>query len=151
MKIRQYAHFDVGSDVFDPSQITAALLIEPTQVLWRGARSTEPMLPRTNLWQYRATGSGCIDDLVRELVDVFEPLADRLRHLTGDGAAWIVIRIMRSFDDPDGVEEDEGGDDLSENFVKVGGQHQLVGFHLDVALMARLVALDCALDFDEYA
>jgi hypothetical protein len=108
------------------------------------------VVPRSNLWKYVATGSGTVDNLVRELVDVFEPLSDRLRQLTADGASWIVIRIVRSFDDPDGVEDDDGGPDLPGNIVRLGGQHQLVGFHLDEQLMARLVALGCALDFDEY-
>jgi hypothetical protein len=34
--------------------------------------------------------------------------------------------------------------------VRLPGQHQLLGFHLDVDLMKRLVALSCSVDFDEY-
>lgn len=151
MKILQYAHFDVGSDIYSPDKITAELLVEPTRVIWRGTRSTEPLIPRTNLWQYRATGSGTVDELVRELLDVFEPLADKLARLTANDDSWIVIGFMRSFDDPDGIDEDEGPSDLPDHLVRLSGQHQLVGFHLDVDLMARLVALRCALDFDEYA
>lgn len=151
MKVRQYAHFDVGSDVFSPEDVTASLLLEPTKVSRRGSRSTEPMVPRTNLWRYKARSVGCVDDLVRELVDLFEPLRSQLTTLTANGASWIGISVMRSFDDPDGTEEDDGrSPDLPDNLVRVEGQHQLLGFHLDTELMARLVALGCSLDFDEY-
>jgi hypothetical protein len=151
MKILQYAHFDVASDIYSPDQITAELLVEPTRVSWRGTRSTEPLIPRTNLWRYRAKGTGTVDELVRELLAVFEPLAEQLARLTANDDSWLGVRFMRSFGDPDGIEEDEGPGDLPDHLVRVSGQHQLVGFHLDVDLMARLVALRCALDFDEYA
>lgn len=150
MRVHQYAHFTIGSDVFNPDQITAALLIEPTKTSWRGSRSTDPMIPRTNLWRYRASGETGVDDLIRELVALFEPLSDRLLALTTDEASWIEIGIMRSFDDPDGVEDDGGTGDLPENLVRLDGQHQLLGFHLDTELMSRLLALGCSLDFDEY-
>ncbi len=150
VKIRQYAHFDISSDVFTPDQITGKLLIEPTTARQKGSRSAEPPIPRTNLWQYRAVGSGCVDDLIRELLDVFEPVQGSIRQLTANDASSIQIRFMRSFNDADGVEEDEGPADLPTNLVRVEGQHQLLGFHLDTQLMARLVALGCALDFDEY-
>jgi hypothetical protein len=151
MRITQYAHFVVASDVFDPDDITGTLLLEPTSVSWRGTRSTDPMIPRTNLWRYRARGEGTLDELVRELVDLFEPLGDQLLTLTAAKSTWISIAIFRSFDDPEGVEEDGGPDDLPPNLVRLEGQHQLVGFHLDPALMRRLVDMNCSIDADEYA
>jgi hypothetical protein len=57
---------------------------------------------------------------------------------------------MRSFDDPDGVEEDSGPPGLPEHLVKLSGQHQLLGLHFGVDLMRRLVALNCLVDVDEY-
>jgi hypothetical protein len=42
MRVLQYAHFDVGSEVFTPDEITAALNLEPTRVTRRGSRSTDP-------------------------------------------------------------------------------------------------------------
>jgi Domain of unknown function (DUF4279) len=151
MRISQYAHFLVGSDVFDPDDITGTLLLEPTSVSWRGTCSSDPMIPRSNLWQYRARGEGTIDELVRELVDVFEPLADKLAALTADHSTWISISVFRSFDGPEGVEEDSGPDDLPPNLIRLEGQHQLVGFHLEPALMRRLVDINCPIDVDEYA
>lgn len=150
MKIYQYADFVVKSDSLSPDDITGALLLEPSSVSWRGARSKEPMMPRTNVWCRRAVGVGCVDDLVRELVELLEPRAAKLGSLTVDGAATATISLMRSFGDDDGVEEDEGDLGLPENLVRLPGQHQLLGFHLDVDLMKRLVALSCSVDFDEY-
>jgi len=150
MKIHQYAHFVVGSEAFDPDQITAVLGIKPSSVSWEGSRSSKPLIPRHNVWRYRAAGTGVLDELVRELLGVFEPVKAGLQELTACDASWIGISFMRSFDDPDGVDEDEGAPDLPDNLVRLSGQHQLLGFHLDTELMARLVALECSLDFDEY-
>jgi Domain of unknown function (DUF4279) len=151
MRIRQYAHFIVESETLSPEQITAILLIEPS-VSRRGSRSTDPHIPRFNIWNYKARGEGRVDDLVTELVDFFEPLADRLQMLANEGLS-IGISVMRSFDDSLGVEEDfsmlTGPSDLPEHLVKLPGQHQLLGLHLDVELMRRLVALNCLLDVDE--
>ena len=150
MKIHQYAHFDVASDVYDPDAITAALLIEPTKVSWKESKSTDPPIPRSHLWQYRAKGDGSVDDLVRELLGVFIPLRTSIAELRTDGACRVEIRFMRSFGDPDGEEEDAGPEDLPSNLVRLPGQHQLLGFHLDTELMSQLVSLGCSLDFDEY-
>ena len=100
VRIRQYAHFDVGSEVITPEQVTGALLLEPTKISRRGSRSTDPMIPRINLWRYRALGQGCVDELIRELVDLFEPRRDQLVTLTTDESSWYGISIMRSLDDP---------------------------------------------------
>jgi Domain of unknown function (DUF4279) len=154
MRIRQYAHFIVESETLSPEQITAILLIEPTSVSRRGSRSTEPHIPRFNIWNYKARGEGRVDDLVTELVDFFEPLADRLQMLLANEGLSIGISVMRSFDDSLGVEEDfsmlTGPSDLPEHLVKLPGQHQLLGLHLNVDLMRRLVALNCLVDVDEY-
>jgi hypothetical protein len=95
-----------------------------------------------------------VDDLVTELVDFFEPLADRLQMLLANEGLSIGISVMRSFDDSLGVEEDfsmlTGPSDLPEHLVKLPGQHQLLGLHLNVDLMRRLVALNCLVDVDEY-
>ncbi len=150
MKIRQYAHFFVQSDILSPEQITAVLLIEPTSVSRRGSRSTEPPIPKYNIWQYKAHGEGRVDDLVTELVELLEPMADRLRTLMANDRSSIGISVMRSFAGLHGVEEDSGPPGLPEHLVKMAGQHQLLGLHLGVDLMRRLVALNCLVDVDEY-
>ena len=96
-------------------------------------------------------GDGVIDSLVSELVEIFEPVAEKLHVLCEDDSTDALISIFRSFDSEDGVEEDESsGLDLPPNFVRLSGQHQLLGFHFDLALMKRLIALKCEVSFDEY-
>jgi len=54
---------------------------------------------------------------------------------------------VRYFNDPDGEEENLASDGP---FAKLPGQHQRLGFHIDLELMERLQSLQCELDFDEY-
>ena len=85
--------------------------------------------------------------MVGELLDRVEPLAEPLGALAGGGAVVFGFQIVRSFDDPDGVEDDaawEGG------LRRLSGQHQLLGFHFEVEVLQRLVALGASIDFDEY-
>ena len=149
MKIYQYADFLVKSVSVSADDVTAALGVKPTRVWVRGERSVEPVRPQTHGWSLRATGGGVVDELVLELLDRIEPAAGKFAQLTSGGEATATISFMRSFGDDDGVEED-AGPELPGNLVRMSGQHQLLGFHLDVDLMRRLVALDCSLDFDEY-
>jgi Domain of unknown function (DUF4279) len=150
MKIHQYAHLDIGSDVYDPDQITLRLGPEPTSVSWRGCRSNEPMIPKSNVWRFRASAIDRIDDLLTELIGALESVSGRLASLTAGDASWVGVSIMRSFDDRQGVEEELTPAGAPIGLVKLPGQHQLLGFHLDVALLARFVSLGCSLDFDEY-
>jgi Domain of unknown function (DUF4279) len=150
VKIDQYAYLAVGSEIFDPDQITATLGKLPTSVSWRGARSLDPMIPVANMWRFQASERGRIDDQVAELVGLLESMSDQVLSLAADGASWVAISVVRRFNDPSGVEEELSPDDAPAGLVKLPGQHQLLGFHLDVALMARLVALGCSLDVDEY-
>lgn len=149
MKIYQHADFLVRSESTSAKDVTAALGIQPTEVWVRGERSVEPVRPQTHGWSLRATGEGVIDELVLELLERIEPVAGKLAELTSGGEATATISFMRSFGDDEGIEDDEGLE-LPGNLVRLPRQHQLLGFHLDVDLMRRLVALDCPLDFDEY-
>jgi Domain of unknown function (DUF4279) len=149
MRISQYAYFAVYSNAFSPDQITTRLGLHPTGVSWRGSRSTDPMIPTTNIWRYKAQGTGRIDDLILELVDHFEPVAAELRSLTDGGECSTGINVVRKLDDPNGL-EDDAGHDIGGGLVKLPGQHQLLGFHLAIELMHRVVALGCSIDFDEY-
>jgi Domain of unknown function (DUF4279) len=150
MKINQYAHIVVGSDAFDPDQITVLLGLGPTSVRWRGSSSIHPMIPVTNLWKLRASGSGRVDDLIVELVETLESVREALTELMQNEQAWVSISVLRDFRDSEGVDEDLHPADVPAELVKLPGQHQLLGFHLDVALMSRLVALGCLVDADEY-
>lgn len=147
VRIRQHASFRVGSGELNPDEITALLLIEPDRVGWRGSRSKEPCIPATNLWSVQSRLKGRVDEMVRDLVDRFEPLRTPLDQLRAAKDSWIVISVGRHFDVDDGDAEHL---DVNDDFEKVPGQHQLLGFHLDVDLLVRLTRMGCAVDFDEY-
>jgi Domain of unknown function (DUF4279) len=151
VKIQQHAEAIVGSDVFTPDQITAALAVSPTSVSWKGTRSTQPMIPITNMWRFRAAGTGRVDDLILGLVGMLESVRAPLVKLTDNDASWVAISVMRRFGDATiGVEEDLSPSGVPDGLIKLRGQHQLLGCHLDISLMARLTSLGCSVDFDEY-
>ena len=137
----------MGSGELSPDEITALLLVEPDRVGWRGSRSKEPCIPAANLWSVQSRMKGCVDEMIRDLVDRFEPLRFALDQILAANDSWIVISIGRHFDPDDGEAEDL---DVNDDFEKVPGQHQLLGFHLDVDLLARLTKMGCPVDFDEY-
>lgn len=146
MTLLQYASFNVFSDVFDPDQITEVLALVPSRVSWRASRqSTEPVIPRSHIWSFRATGTGQADEQISQLLERFEPLAQQLEVLTVDGASTLSMSLVRYFDTADESEEILRRDDGS-RFDGVS----IEGFHLDVLLLRRLVGLGCALDIDEY-
>ena len=144
MTLLQYAAFTIYSDV-GPDRISEALGVEPDQVSWRGSRSTDPVLPVTNIWSVEAHGTTQADELVAELLDRLEPLTDRLAVLAADGARRLGISLVRYFDTPSGTAEalsrDTGG-----RFTGASPE----GFHLDLPLLTRMIAFGCDLDVDEY-
>ena len=85
--------------------------------------------------------------MIAELLGRVEPLAEHLRALASGGEVTYGIQVVRSLDDPDGVEEDLDDDG---ELRRLSGQHQLLGFHFDVEVLGRLAALGCSVDFDEY-
>ena len=145
MTLLQYAAFTIYSDVVAPDRISEALGVEPDQVSWRGSRSTDPILPVTNIWSVEAHGTAHADELVAELLDRLEPLTDRLAVLAADGACSLGISLVRYFDTPGGSAEALSRD-TDGRFTGASPE----GFHLDLALLARMIALGCDLDVDEY-
>ena len=109
----QYASFDIFSDVFTPDQMSEVLGLGPSRVSWRGARqSNGPVIPRSNIWSFRATGTGQPDEQISQLLDRFEPLSQRLEVLTAGEASSLSISLVRYFDVADESEivlrRDEG-------------------------------------------
>lgn len=146
MTLLQYASFNVFSDVFTPDQITEVLGVEPSRVSWRGSRqSTERVIPKTNIWSFRATGTGQAHEQISQLLDRFEPMSKQLEALTAEDASTLSMSLVRYFGTADEsnamLRRDEG-----RRFDGVS----IEGFHLDVSLLQRLTCLGCALDVHEY-
>ena len=89
-------------------------------------------------------------DVEHQIADVMRrviPCRDSIRGLveTGEGKAW--LQIVRNFDAAGGEEEEiteTGG------LVKLGGQHQLLGWHMDIAIVRFLADIGADIDCDEY-
>jgi hypothetical protein len=59
-----------------------------------------------------------------------------------------VLQIVRNFDDPDGADEEQTPP--GHGYQKLAGQHQLLGWHLDRAVLDFLHETGAELDVDEY-
>ena len=103
----------------------------------------------------------CVDDQFLEVMSRVEPAADRIRALVeelrsrGDDASTRMSVVRKFSDDDDDEEEgesDDGGVDMVEGreFVRLGGQHQLLGWQLDRRALDFLQRVGADLDVDEY-
>ena len=152
LKIRQKVYFAASSRERHPDQMSGIIGLEPDRTIWRGSRSREPPRPVTNRWIIDSHGDGTVDERIEELLGAIEPVESGLRRLKAESDAVIDIQVVRYFDDPDGTEDDHRVVELPGMTVeRLEGQHQLLSFHLDSALLQRLAALSCSVDFDEYA
>ena len=73
--------------------------------------------------------------------------------LAGDGDVVARLSVVRYLDDEDGQPERIDTVEMEDGtkLVKLGGQHQLLGWYLDAADLELLVSLNCSLDVDEYS
>ena len=154
MRVKQYVTFSVFSKILSPEHITEVLGLDPSRAGRRGSRQESPPIPVFNVWTVRSQPNRGVGAMLTEIVDLIEPLADRLAALraldpkdaSGEGLGY-GITVVRYFNARDGVEEEivAQGD-----LVKMPGQHQLLSFSMEPELMLRLSALGCDVDFDEY-
>lgn len=147
MKIRQRVYLSVSSDALTPAQVSAALGMPFDREMWRGLKSADPPRPATNRWFLDAPAGDAVDDRIEALFDRMAPIVGPLQRLSSEGQVEVVLQVIRSFNDEDGEEEEIVKTD---EYEKLSGQHQYLGFPLSVELMNRLAELDCAIDVDEY-
>jgi len=119
--------FVLESPDLDPAAVTAALGIHPTKA-WQRGESRLPSRPELTytfgLWEYRllCPPTTPFEEQLCAVLDVFEPLTDRLTPLIAQYTAG--ISVWSKF-----------------------GMYQ-VGFHVDEWTMQRLAALHLSLDID---
>jgi hypothetical protein len=148
MKIAQYVYFGIRSDTLITEEIALYVGLAPDSSRVRGSRSTDPSRPAHHVWAVECRGQGM--DVEHQIADVMRrviPCRDSIRGLveTGEGKAW--LQIVRNFDAAGGEEEEiteTGG------LVKLGGQHQLLGWHMDIAIVRFLADIGADIDCDEY-
>lgn len=149
MKIAQYVYFGIRSDTLITEEITQRVGLAPDSSRVRGgSRSADPPRPVHHVWAVECKGQGM--DVAQQTADVMRrviPCRDNIRKLvaTGEAKAW--FQIVRTFNAADGEEEEitEAGD-----LVKLGGQHQLLGWHMDGEIVQFLADVGAAIDCDEY-
>jgi hypothetical protein len=147
VKIVQKVKFVGESATMNPDQITDRLGMTFDDAHWPSDRQTDPPRRLNNSWVMLEVSDRTVDEGIDELLSRIAPVVDRLQELRRAGQAAPHLSVVRKFDDEEGFEEDLS--DLG-GFRRLGGQHQLLSFHLDLALMQRLLDLGCELDVDEY-
>jgi Domain of unknown function (DUF4279) len=154
VKVRQHADLILTSKVVEPSVISERIGLVPDEVRLMGSRHSDPpaMRPAAHIWELR---SGLPDgvplsDHFTSLLAKVDGSAERLRALLADGRVAGCIQVARHFEpgpeDPEIIEPGRQVGDL----VRLGGQHPLVGFEIEPALVAFAAAAGLGFDFDEY-
>lgn len=162
VRISQYCAFSIFSVELTADAIAARIGLSPDKVTVRGSRNTNPAMPKYHIWTVACRDRGLrIDDQISRLIKRLDPfaaeigeLANELRQAEGEGSG-AGLSIIRKYNDA--AEEEEAFeertvviDGVSRNLEKLGGQHQLFGWHIDKEIMGFLRRTDSELDVDEY-
>ena len=152
MKIRQRVYLGVRSSSLTPEEITRRVGFEPDRAVARGSKSLDPVRPAVHLWQVICDEPGLrVDEQFRRVVERVKPYAAALKALNdGPDHTVAVLQVVREFDATDGEEEVEQIIEDWPELVKLSGQHQLLGLHLDADLIRFLTDTGLEVDFDEY-
>lgn len=157
MRLSQYCYFAIHSIVMTAEAMAREIGLPADETKVRGSRSAEPPRPVTHVWRLNALDQNApLDEQITQLVArlrpvmaTLAPLCERLLHDADEGSsAGAVFQVVRQFDDPDGV--DEVGAIAPGGFLKLRGQHQLLGWHLDRDVLEFIVSLHADVDVDEY-
>ena len=153
----QYCYFRIYSTIVPPEQISRQVGMQPDSSRVRGSRSADPPHPALNSWRIEAKQRNVrVNDQLTELVERLAPRMDEIAAVVSTlradpaeaGHGGAVLQVVRYFDDPNGVEEiggiGPGG------LAKMSGQHQLLGWHLNRAVIEFMTRLGVELDVDEY-
>jgi hypothetical protein len=160
MRIRQYVYFSLDSGRTPAAELTERLGLAPDRTRVRGSRSAGPPRPMCHSWQIVCDEAGLrVDEQVARVLARLQPLMPGLaalsRQLAVDdphgGARLEIVRYLDVAPEEDGDDEEDrenaGGDP---QLRRLPGQHQLLGWHLDRAVLEFLVATGAEVDVDEY-
>jgi hypothetical protein len=150
--IRQYAYFSLDSDTIRPESIAERIGLEPSSVSIAGSRhSGPPPVPRRHSWKLESGVSekSRLDDHFEALLARLSSHTDRIQEIVATGEVSGCLTVVRYFHSgneeaelPSGYEHD--------GFERLCGQHPLVGFGLEPAMIAFLAKTGSFVDFDEY-
>ena len=110
----------------------------------------DPVQPAAHLWEVICDEPGlCVDEQIRRIVERVKPAAAALKALNdGPDHTGVVLQVVREFGTPNG--EEEVIPVRPDGLVKLSGQHQLLGWHLDSDVIRFLADTGLEVDFDEY-
>lgn len=151
VRIRQYARFGIYSQSLTAAEMTARLKVEPDKLSIRGSRSADPPIPVFHVWTVicdeRGVSLGAqVQRVIERLRPCQQAIAELIREPTADCEAG--LSLIRHFGDEDGEEEELSSPDAP--FQKLAGQHQLLGWHLGLDVLAFLVSVGASIGADEY-
>lgn len=149
MKIKQYVYFGVSSEVLTAEVIAQRIGLAADRTHVRGSRSEDPPRPVRHKWELGSYEPGLdISAHVAAVLARLEPVRVEIRTLVGEGDVQAWLQLVRYFDAEDG--EEEMIDETPEGYVKLTGQHQLLGWHLHRDVLAFLCDVGAEIDADEY-
>lgn len=153
MRLHQYVYFALKSEEVSASEMTAWLGIEPDEVVMRGSRQTDPVVPVCHIWKVVCRKPHMtVDEQIDHVLDRLLPAADRIGELVaGPGRVdqrpiSSVLQVVRVFEHSD----DEDEDSIIPIDQKSPGQRNLFGWHVDARVLDFLRRTHAELDVDEY-
>jgi len=152
MRNSQYACFSLSSETVTAATITARLGVEPDKILVRGARDAARVIPRVHEWSVMARlNNRPVNDMLTELLRRLEPVIATIATVVREMPVQARLQLVRTFDDPEGVDDEGATPEMAvRGLEKLGGQHHLLGWHLDRQVLDFLEKTNAELDVDEY-
>jgi uncharacterized protein DUF4279 len=149
LRIRQHVYFAVRSATLTADQVTQRIGIEPDAVDVRGSRSATPLRPAAHSWKLTCEDPGLtVDEQIQTVLARLRDAEEALAQLSSDPTCACVLQVVRYLDAEDG--EPERLSDPRAVMQKLPGQHQLLGWHLDVGTLVFLARVGVPIDVDEY-
>lgn len=132
-KVQQYCYFWIASPVVTAAEITELLGVVPDRVGVRGSKRSQPNpVPVEHAWELRCERHARIDEQASQVLQRIEPVADKVRSLTGHDDTHAGLMMVRYFDD------EEGG-------------YGAMSWSLSPGQIALLAHMNASIDADEYA
>lgn len=149
MKVKQYCYFAVKSEIVSAAEVGARLGMAADVVTVLGSKRPG-LFPRCHSWKLVdrdiERDSDGIGDQIQRLVDRLSPVRSRLITLTASPDISSVMRVVRYFDDPEGVQAAPADTPLDQT------RHwsRAFGWHLSLPIIEFLSSTRTDLDVDEY-
>jgi hypothetical protein len=153
MRLRQYVYFAIRSDTVTADQVTAALGLQPDQVMVRGSKDPERVIPCQHGWDLKCDEPGLkVDEQLDIVMQKMTPAIPALLALLDrEPDITTHVQVVRYLETDE--EDDYVPPVVTHNGVELelaGGQHLLLGFGFGVAAMAFLHRTRATVDVDEY-